>query len=545
MTRLTLLLIFAPALLPGDWIVMQNGDKLSGHVEDPYAPIVTILTAYGRVKVPRTMILTYEMSEKMDSQLAKDQSILSHVNVVGLADSKGAKALLLNAGGTNCRDSVLLDGEDAGAWSRPAGAGANVFQVKIAEKAPANVKNCWCADGGKWQAGDAGLAILAPGKAVAYLPNIQRRAGFRLCLDPKEEVFVNVAPRRPVDVKVWVNKDGNLPSMARDDIANADWAFGREGAGITLHPVYSKLDVNDFKAKLSSCFAEGPADSHADCCRQVQQSELFEPGFLNVYYGFARGNFTCDKSPTVPASFIHDVPILGDAAHEIGHALGLSQRDTDPNIFYSEGHTSPLASVQAEANFSCGNVMWEGTHYLKNELSTGQAFWMSQSCSSFAARNSACLVCSEAPGAASPCPRFSEGHPAAVQDSPCVKNTVLSKRVFVPRHREASQSCDLPVTTYRDGKVLEADLAARYLELNKHVGGREDLRLGSPGKSNFLGLWEPQFALNLDATSGNAKLALPHFIGSASLQLQRLVDGAFKKDEIPAPNCAAPQQPNR
>jgi hypothetical protein len=253
----------------------------------------------------------------------------------------------------------------------------------------------------------------------------------------------------------------------------------------------------------------------------------------------------------VPASFIHDVPVLGDAAHEISHALGLSQRDTDPSFTFSTGHTSPLNATKAEGNFSCGNVMWEGTHFLKDELSPGQAFWMSQSCTSFVGRNSACLACSDKSGGASPCPLFSLGHVSA-DPSRCVSNTVVvdKTKILVPRRQneKAAVSCDLPNTTYIDGRKLEADLTARYTALQEHVKGRSDLHLGAINKRQFLENWENQLALNLagnpDGTAAGApkaKIIVPPRI---SFRLEDKVK-EIVEHRVPTPPVCPPPSGNK
>ena len=550
-----LTLSLVPALLLADQVVLKNGDRLTGTIVEKNASHITIETIYGLITVDGKQMMMYDEAEKIDPKQSKtsDRRILSHIVVAGLEDSKGAKVMLINAGGPKCRDSVLLSDDDPKVWTRIStphtspliallkkkdpNASAQAFNVNIASHAPENVKDCWCGNGDGWKAEQAGLAVMAPGKAIAYFPNQQRSAGFRLCVEPKLDFIVNLRSRREVPVMVWVRDGNDIPEMAKDDIANTDWVLDKQLTGITLRPTFSgKMSEDFFKAQLKSCYTVNPndPDDHKACCQEVARSDIFDPASINVYYGVGSGNFTCLQSPTVPASFIHDVPILGDAAHELSHALGLSQQDSDPESCYSTGHTSPLAPAKSETNFSCGNVMWEGTHYLKSELSPGQAFWMSQSCSSFVGRNSACLSCSDQHGAASPCPLFSLGH-SEPKSSPCVNNTVLAEKILVPRHLDESVSCDLPHTTYADGLKLEAELSARYDALKAHVKKRPDLALGALYKGHFLRMWEPNIALNLAGAAATPKLVVPRGLGSRKFKVRDVLDKILNQNaEFPA-----------
>jgi len=546
--------ILATTLL-ADQVVLKNGDRLTGTIIERVPSHVTIETMYGLMTVDGGQVLMYDQADKVKPVPSDpgDRHILSHIIVAGLDDSKGAKVMLINAGGPKCRDSILLSGDDPKVWARVAtprtapliallkkkdpNASLQAFNVGIASHTPENVKDCWCGDGDGWKAEQAGLAVMAPDKAIAYFPNQQRAAGFRLCVEPTADFMVKVRGRREVPVMVWVREGNDIPEMAKDDIANTDWVLDKQLTGITLRPTFSgKMSEEYFKEHLKGCYTVNPddPDDHGDCCKEVARSDIFDPASINVYYGVGSGNFTCIQSPTVPASFIHDVPILGDAAHELSHALGLSQKDSDPLSTYSTGHTSPPGPAQSETNFSCGNVMWEGTHFLKDELSPGQAFWMSQSCSSFVGRNSACLACSDQVGAPSPCPLFSLGH-REPKASPCVKDTVLAEKILVPRHLKSSVSCDLPKTTYADGAKLEAELSARYDALKAHIKKRPDLALGALYKGHFLRMWEPNFALNLAGAAATPKLVVPRGLGSRKFEVREVLDKILKQHaEFPA-----------
>ena len=544
----------APLLL-ADQIIFKNGDRLTGTIVELDDTHLKIIGPYGTMIVAADLMLTYNKSEQVDSGVKGE--IISKIQVVGLKDAKQAKVMLINAKGPKCRDSVVLS--EGAAWTRLAEAGLSqgralpkagprIYNVEIASQLPPESKACWCGDGGDdWKAEEAGLAVMAPGKAVAYFPNRPHAKGFLLCSESQFGFTVNMRALREVPVTVWAREGNHIPSMAKDDIANADWVFDKQLAGVTLKPMFHTVKEEDFRRDLPLCFPDNPQDpiNRAACCQQVSLSEMFNAGAVNVYYGVGAENFTCILSPTVPASFIHDVPVLGDAVHEIGHALGLSQKDTDPAGF-DTGHTSPVDTPKtAEGDFSCSNVMWEATHFLKADLSVGQAFWMSQSCGSFAGRNGACLACSDKPGAASPCPRFSLGHSDTVS-SPCVKRAVEvgHNQTLVPRHQlsksgaEEPASCDIPRTTYRDGPKMEADLTSRYDALKAHVRSRPDLRLGAVSRGEFLDHWEPQVALNL-ANREKARVVVPHRIGSVNLHLTTLVDKISAGAPVP-PVCPSP-----
>src|SRR5262249_8108040 len=152
----------------------------------------------------------------------------------------------------------------------------------------------------------------------------------RLCHQPSREFLVDMRPKRDVPVRVWVRDADGLPDKAKDDIANADWIYNGQLAGIALRPSFDKIgggEESDFQSQLKACFPSAP--NKGTCCSAVLDSDYFVSGTINVYYGFGNGNFSCINDPWVPAVFIHDVPVLGDAAHELAHILGLAKNDNN------------------------------------------------------------------------------------------------------------------------------------------------------------------------------------------------------------------------
>lgn len=491
---------------------------------------------------------------------------ISWVAVGGLDSAEGAKILLIRAAGNGCADSVLLP-VDAGRTDVPdkqyftSGSGnrKGSTETPVYRTAIHVDGNCWCSDA---NADKAGFAVMAPGRAVYYRvnrpflrePSIEeKKAGktrvpiFDLCLGnetsadgtPLDEIRVDLRPKREVPVVVWAG-DGEARGMAKDELANLDWIFDKELAGITVRPSYRVLKApHSLKELLPGCY---PADSESACCAAVQASQIFDPGALNLYYGAGQSSWTCPDN--VAASFVRDAPILGDAAHELSHALGLKRSDHETK--YDAGHTDGAAA------FDWSNVMWSGTHFLKNSLSPGQAFWLTQSCTSWLGLNNSCLTCvskdTDAPGTPSRCPPFSVGAEAAVHTgAPCsgspacdVQKTSDSAVLYVPaRQKKRIENCDVPTSIYKNGKALETQLKDRYSALRQHVRGRGDLALGSATSWDFLRRWEPSFAYNIapvDDTRFNSTQEadiLPHAL------LIRSVSELRKK---PLPACG-PTQP--
>jgi hypothetical protein len=412
---------------------------------------------------------------------------VSQIRVRGLTDSAGARVILINAQHDpkteNCQKSVVLPlaGGEASIDDYSSTLGPSKKKTFTFDIATHVARGCWCKDD------KAGIAVLAPGKAIAYIANIQRGSlPLRLCIPSQAGLTVDMRPRREVMVQVWAARQNDIPSMAKDDIANAEWIYNNALAGITLRPVFREVRPEDLKTALPECF---PKPNETKCCAALADSDFFEPGSLNVYYGLGTGNFSCRKGAPA-ASFVHDVPVLGDAAHEMSHILGLFQDDAVDN--HSAGHTSG-----DKEKFGCENVMWDGTHFLKDELTPGQAFWISLSTLSFVGKAGANLNCAEDADSKSPCPLFSLGHDDSYESS-CKLKEFEKKDLVVLEHREKDLvSCDLPLSTYENGRQLEDALRVRYDQLKRHVRGREDLQLGAITKGEFLDHWLTNFAWNL------------------------------------------------
>jgi hypothetical protein len=421
-------------------------------------PIASLLPAFG---------LAAWAQQAPASHIAQGTP-LPEVKVNGLSSLAGAKIVLINAKGEHvvddtgehCRDSVVLPLSGQMFDSK-----AGVLQIGGLVDS-----GCWCNDP------MAGLAVLAPDRAVAYFANQRKRPNLPLSLCVKRDSFtVTLRHPREVDVHVWA-PDVRLRSMAKDDIANADWIYNKELAGVTLRPVFNK--EKEGLSKLD--------------CESAAASKFYQPGAINVYYGLGIENQTCEGGDIV---LIHEVPVLGDAAHELGHALGLFQNDNQ-NPLKPDGHTTAIQP------FACDNVMWTQTQFLKNSLSPGQAFWMSQSCKSFLAFSGTCLTCSPDPGSPSPCPPFSLGGTAATSCNACsVQPSDHLVAPIVEKLRKELGAAgghaigDIPTSVFCTRKELIADLYRRYNDLKAYVSHRPELPLGAAGKIDFINHWLPEFQL--------------------------------------------------
>ena len=389
------------------------------------------------------------------------------VRVAGLANPAGAKIILINAAGAHTTDA---DGEHC-SESRVLPLSSGMYDPKSGVLRIGSFvdSGCWCADP------MAGLAVLAPDRAVAYFGNTRKRAGDpRLLCTNKSSFTVYMRRRREVEVHVW-SPDSRLNGLAKDEVLNADWIFSKELAGVTLRPMFDKQNREEL-AKLT--------------CENAAGSTFFQPGAINVYYGLGLDNHTCDTSDIV---FIHQIPVLGDLAHELGHALGLFQTDNqEPKKI--NGHITDIAP------FSCENVMWMRTQYLKNSLSPGQAFWMSQSCKSFLAFSGSCLSCSPESGAPSPCPPFTlGGSPAAacpahpVSPGEKLIAPFIDKLLKLQAGTNHSPVTDVPTSVYESRKLLATELSRRYNALKLHAHGRPELAQGSVTRAIFVLNWDPDY----------------------------------------------------
>ena len=236
---------------------------------------------------------------------------MKSLSVAGLPNADGAKVILIRAKGADCSQSALLLLSDLEPQTY-----ADPYQAKSLFAPPANAlrasigshvdSGCWCEDK------NAGIAVLAPDRAVTYIPNERNfrkpnaaeklKQGnqdlvpfYRLCA--KSEMRVEMRPNREVPVMVWA-ADNAAQNMAKDDIANADWILDKELTGITLRPVYrvvkadpAEADVSTpnetrqpLKRRLAACYSSGDAD---ECCNAAAASNIFSPGGLNIYYGAA------------------------------------------------------------------------------------------------------------------------------------------------------------------------------------------------------------------------------------------------------------------
>lgn len=387
------------------------------------------------------------------------------VKVTGLTDPAGAQIILINATGKHTTE----DGVEHCSESRVLPLNLQMYDPKtgMARIGSQVDEGCWCRDP------MAGLAVLAPNRAVAYFPNTRKRPNDPLLLCTNRSSFtVFMRRRREVDVRVW-SPSGHLQTLARDEIVNADWIFSKELAGVTFTPMFDKENKDEL-ANLN--------------CENAAVSTHFQPGAINVYYGIGLENHTCNSGDII---FIHQVPVLGDLAHELGHALGLFQNDNQAPT-KSDGHITGIDP------FACDNVMWMHTQYLKNTLSAGQAFWMSQSCKSFLAFSGSCLSCSPEPDSPSPCPPFALG----MRVGSCTAHVVapgekLLAPIFASLHKQLGDSgapvADVPTSVYPTRKTLSAELSKRYNALKLHAHGHPELTLGSVSRAGFVFNWDPDF----------------------------------------------------
>lgn len=303
----------------------------------------------------------------------------------------------------------------------------------------------------------AGLAVLARDRAVAYL----RAAEF----DGRDEpVVVEMRPRRIVNIVVHP-ASARMELLARDDLAHTDWIWNRNLAGLTIRARFLPPNA---------------AVENAHCEKLLD----FVPGEINLYYGAQGQNLSCGFNSAV---FVHDVPVLGDAAHELSHRLGLNQLDHSREASFDNGHTTN----QEKAGFGCNNVMWTLTDVLQDQLSPGQAFWMGLACSSFTAHHGPCLACAEVAGDPSPCPSFAVGQEfsGAVCDACDLPELKLIVGEVDTQGR--NQFCD------RDS--LRKALAARFRDLQQNNG----LKPVSRNEREFVERWlaEIQTVLKVESVA--------------------------------------------
>lgn len=375
--------------------------------------------------------------------LAQTGLRLGAIRITGLDKPRTARVLLINARGPGCNETIDL----------PAAA--------VVDFADRLGQGCWQRDP------LAGLLVLAPGRAPTYVSGS--------ALNTSREITIKMLPRREVRVEVWP-KTAEFARAAIDDLANFDWILDRSLAGITLKPHLNPPDEN--VASIT--------------CANADLHQPVVPGAINLFYGGGAANQSCTGGKS-SAVLVHDIPVPGDAAHEIGHKLGLNQSDAERD--YSSGHTTDVP------RFTCDNLMWQKSEILKHTLSIGQAAWLGTSCSSFLAKPGECLSCpifQEGDGETladvaprSACPRFTLGQPQAVPN-PCPATCSGSegirrlleqglKGLEIGRDAGRARLC-----TQTD---LRQALGKRFRELRNHVQGRLDLRLSTDRESEFVEWW--------------------------------------------------------
>ncbi len=385
--------------------------------------------------------------------------ILGKLRLTNVDDPAKVTVVLINASGPDCRQSVPLEG------ATPIEGAAEV------QVSPHVQPSCW------QDKASAGLVVMAPGRAVAYLHGAFLNLGVN-------QHQIEMRPPREVVIDVWpAGKE--FERAARDDIANFDWILEKRLAGVRLRPRFH--DPKELVSNLT--------------CENAANSATYTKGVINLYYGGGRRNLSCRDNSAV---FVHDIPVLGDVAHEVGHKLGLNQPDSER--VYAAGHTTNAA------NFTCANVMWTASEILKDELSIGQAAWLGLSCSSYVADQGGCLLCaarsSGKPEPTSPCPRFSLGQsppPAACPfDCPLeAAKHILENRpeMFAPNHDDKARLCTRG--------ALRARLIQRFRDLRRHVQSRPDLRLSTNDEKSFVKWWMSRTAtiLTIEAIWATRKLS--------------------------------------
>jgi hypothetical protein len=360
------------------------------------------------------------------------QLLVGHVQVTGLPQPSKAKAIVVNSG-EGCKGSEIVEGLPA--------SGLLYIHRRVD-------RNCWCTDP------MAGLAIMAPGKGFTYAS-----AGDICAKGPK--FTVPMRPLREVILEVW-SKSPELEILAKDDVTYVDWIFSNNLAGLTLRPHFNPPDE-----KVSGL-----------TCESAEKSATYVKGKINLYYGGVE-NMSCPNGGIV---LVHDVPILGDGAHELGHQLGLNVRDThDPPYF--TGHTTDRQP------FQCDNVMWTKSDVLKHDVSPGQSFWLNLSCSSPFNDPAGCLACSSEADAKSPCPPFALGRKDD-RGRACGSCTLEEAKRLLSLNpapglrvvnRGRSQLCDRGTVQQR--------LVERYRTLIRYLKDRSNLTLGSTSLTDFVRRW--------------------------------------------------------
>ncbi len=388
--------------------------------------------------------------------------ILGALRLTNVEDPAQLRLVLLNAAGADCQRTVILDGglpfRMPGA---PPNAPSDAAEVQIA---PHVESGCWT------RKDLSGLLVMAPNRAVAFVPGAFLNLGLT-------NYHLELRPPRDLIIEVWPAAD-EFVSAAHDDLANLDWLLESQRAGLRLRPRFHP--VKESPGKIS--------------CDTAPFQPSYRKGVINLYYGAGRSNESCIDNSAV---LIHNIPVLGDVAHEIGHKLGLNQADSERD--YDAGHTTD------QPGFTCDNIMWTLSEVLKHDLSLGQAAWLGLSCNSFLGAQGACLACSFSGSSQgpSPCPRFSLRPPQVSESSTgCPFNCPVddAKKLLARQ-----PSLETPNPDGRARLCTRADLrrrlADRFNALRAHVQSRPDLALSTGREEVFVASWMDRIATILTIES--------------------------------------------
>lgn len=396
--------------------------------------------------------------------------ILGALRLTNVDDPAQLRFVLLNAAGADCQRTVILEGALPFRMpGTPPDAPSDAAEVQIA---PHVESGCWT------RQDLSGLLVMAPNRAVAFVPGAYLNLGLT-------NYHVELRPPRDLVIEVWPAAEEYV-AAARDDLANLDWLLESQRAGLRLRPQFHP--VKESPGKIS--------------CDTAPFQKSYRKGVINLYYGAGRSNESCIDNSAV---LIHNIPVLGDAAHEIGHKLGLNQADSERP--YDAGHTTN------QPGFTCDNIMWTLSEVLKHDLSLGQAAWLGLSCNSYLGAQGACLRCvpvGENGQVASPCPRFSLRPPEVTEPpSACPFSCPIeaAKKLL-----ERQPSLQVPNPDGRLRLCTRSDLRRRLLDrfaqLSAHVRTRSDLALSTNRQDVFVASWMDRIAtiITIDAIWTDCRL---------------------------------------
>lgn len=388
--------------------------------------------------------------------------VLGKLLLTNVGDPAKVRVILINAAGTACDRSVIIGGAvPVKMPGAPDGFLSDAAEIDIATRVR---PGCWI------KKDLAGLVVMAPDRAVSFVPGAFVNIGLT-------NYKIEMRPARELVIEVWPAAE-EFVSAARDDLANFDWILEKQMAGIRLKPQFHP--ASDANRNIT--------------CEGAPFAKSYTKGLINLYYGGGRSNESCVDNSAV---LIHNIPVLGDVAHEIGHKLGLNQGDSERD--YSAGHTTN------QPGFTCDNIMWTLSEVLKQNLSIGQAAWLGLSCSSFLAAQGACIPCPAVDSAAgevpSPCPRFSlrptETPEALTAETPttCPFNCPVDQAKGLLEVQPATE------TPNPDGRLrlctrsdLRRRLVDRFRQLSNHVSDRPALQLSTNSEEAFVASWMDRIA---------------------------------------------------